>query len=188
VLLLIRDPADVAVSQFFHWQHRMSPRKRELNEFPARGEDISIFAFVVEFLPTVIEFMNNWAEALPRVKHLFVVCYEDMRLQPERALTRILEFIGTRGSDEQIRDAVAFASYENMRKLEEEGVFKSKQLVPGDKENPNSYKVRRARVGGYRDHFNDRELAAIDKLVRSGLSPHYMAMAERARLSLTNPA
>jgi hypothetical protein len=47
--------------------------------------------------------------------------------------------------------------------------------------------VRRAKVGGYQDYFNDSELTAIDELVRSGLSPHYMAMEERAQRLLTSP-
>ena len=188
VLLLIRDPTDVAVSQFFQWKYRMSPKKIALNEFPARGENVTIFAFVVAVLPMIIEFINNWATELPRVKQLFVVRYEDMRSQPERALMRMLEFIGTPGSDDQIRDAIDFSSYENMRKLEEERVFKSKKLVPGDKGNPDSYKVRRGKVGGYRDYFNDRELATVEELVRSRLSPHYMAMEEKARLSIISPA
>ena len=117
-----------------------------------------------------------------------MVRYEDMRLQPERALMRILEFFRTSGSDNQIRDAIAFASYENMRKRAEERGFKSKKLVPSDRGNPDSYKVRRANVGGYRDYFDDRELATIDELVRSRLSSHYIAMMEKARLSLMNPA
>ena len=187
VLLMIRNPADVAVSQFFQWKHRMSPRKIELNKLPARGEDVPIFEFVVAVLPTVIEFMNIWARAIPQMTNILVVRYEDMRLQPELAMMRILEFIGTPGSDDQIRDAVAFSSYENMRKLEEENLFGKKWLVPGDKGNPNSYKVRRAKVGGYRDYFNERELLAIDELVRSGLSPYYMAMEERARLLRMSP-
>ena len=181
VLLMIRNPADVAVSQYFQWQHRMSPRKIELNNLPARGEDVPIFEFVMEVLPTVIEFMNIWARAIPQLTNILVVRYEDMRLQPELAMTHILEFIETPGSDDQIRDAVAFSSYENMKKLEEENAFGNKWLVPGDKGNPNSYKVRRGKVGGYRDYFNDRELTAIDELVRSGLSPHYMAMEEKAQ-------
>jgi hypothetical protein len=187
VLLLIRNPADVAVSQFFQWKHRMSLRKIELNKLPARGEDISIFEFVVKVLPTIIEFLNNWAKETPRLKNILVVRYEDMRLRPEVAMKRILEFIGTPGSDDQIRDAVAFASYENMRKLEEEEGFRSKRLVPGDRGNPDSYKVRRAKVGGYRDYFNDRELTVIDDLVRSGLSPHYIDMEERAQRLLMDP-
>ena len=188
VLLLIRNPADVAVSQFFQWKYRMSLRKIELNNLPARGEKVTIFEFVVAVLPKIIEFMNTWANEIPRMKNILVVRYEDMRLHPEEAMTRILEFIGTPGSEDQIRDAVAFASYENMRKLEGEGVFAGKRLAPSDSGNPNSYKVRRAKVGGYRDYFNDRELTVIDEIIRSGLSPHYIATEERARLLLMSPA
>jgi len=165
----------------------MSPRKIEINKLPTRGEDVPIFEFVMEVLPTVIEFMNIWARAIPQMTNILVVRYEDMRLQPELAMTRILEFIGTPGSDDQIRDAVAFSSYENMKKLEEENAFGDKSLVPGDKGNPNSYKVRRGKVGGYRDYFNDRELTTIDELVRTGLSPHYMVMEERAQRLLMSP-
>jgi alcohol sulfotransferase len=74
-----------------------------------------------------------------------------------------------------------------MKKLEEENLFGNKRLVPGDKGTPNSYKVRRGKVGGYRDYFNERELTTIDELVRSGLSPYYMAMEERARLLRMSP-
>jgi hypothetical protein len=35
-------------------------------------------------------------------------------------------------------------------------------MMPRDKDNPDSYKVRRAKVGGYRDYFTDEEVAAID--------------------------
>ena len=36
-------------------------------------------------------------------------------------------------------------------------------MMPRVKDNPDSYKVRRAKVGGYRDYFNDEEVAAIDR-------------------------
>ena len=48
-------------------------------------------------------------------------------------------------------------------------------MMPRDKDNPNSYKVRRAKVGGYRDYFTDEEVAVIDRLVADTLDPlfHY---------------
>jgi alcohol sulfotransferase len=39
------------------------------------------------------------------------------------------------------------------------------RLRPGDRANPDSYKVRRAKVGGWRDYFDDRESAAIDAML-----------------------
>jgi hypothetical protein len=44
-------------------------------------------------------------------------------------------------------------------------------MMPRDKDNPNSYKVRRAKVGGYRDYFTDEEVAAIDQRLAETLHP-----------------
>jgi hypothetical protein len=44
-------------------------------------------------------------------------------------------------------------------------------MVPGDKDNPDSYKVRRAKVGGYRDYFDDDQVQQIDSYIRSNLDP-----------------
>ena len=71
-----------------------------------------------------------------------------------------------------IAGAVEYSSVENMRKLEERNVFwlAGGRMKPGKKGDPNSYKVRRAKVGGYKDYFDETETAEIDRLVQSGLS------------------
>jgi alcohol sulfotransferase len=46
-------------------------------------------------------------------------------------------------------------------------------MVAGDSNNPDSFKVRRAKVGGYRDYFDDDQLFEIDRFVRDSLSPIY---------------
>ncbi len=48
VVLLVRHPADVAVSQFYQWQYRMKPNKVGLNRYPERGQDLPIFDFVTQ--------------------------------------------------------------------------------------------------------------------------------------------
>ena len=52
-----------------------------------------------------------------------MVRYEDMRADPAAALARVLAFLGTPGSDEQIAGAVAYAAYDNMKQLEQKKVF-----------------------------------------------------------------
>src|SRR5262249_2936615 len=42
VVLLVRHPADVAVSQYHQWKFRMRPGKKRLNKYPEHGADISI--------------------------------------------------------------------------------------------------------------------------------------------------
>ncbi|MEA2080777.1 MAG: hypothetical protein U9P00_13170 [Pseudomonadota bacterium] len=44
--MLVRDPRDVAVSQFFQWKYRMRSHKILLNQYPAHGEDVTTFDFV----------------------------------------------------------------------------------------------------------------------------------------------
>ena len=86
-----------------------------------------------------------------------------------------MDFIGTPGSEEELRGAVDFASIENMKKMEEGKVFRQagSRMKPGDKNNPQSFKVRRAKVGGYRDYFEDAEIETLDAMVRDRLSPYY---------------
>ncbi len=178
IVLLVRDPRDVAVSQFFQWKYRMRPSKKLLNDYPPDGEDISLFDFVMNpacGAPKIVRYFNGWEEAIPELKEVLVIRYEDMRAHPDKSLARILEFIGTPGTPEQIREAVEFAAYENMKKLEEKKTFKSSgaRVIPGNLQNPNSYKVRRAKVGGYRDYFEDDQIAEIDSMVNDTLSPAF---------------
>ena len=62
-----------------------------------------------------------------------------------------------------------------MKKLEQNKVFwlGGGRVLPGDRNNPDAYKVRRGKVGGYRDYFDDDQIAAIDHLLDSGLHASY---------------
>jgi hypothetical protein len=177
ILMLVRDPRDIAVSQYFQWKYRMRPVKRMLNDYPER-DDVSIYDFMMNpqaGLPKIIDFLETWQRELPNVRQSMVLRYEDMRADPETALRRALSFLGTPGTDDHIREAAAYASYDNMKKLEQEQVFRlsGTRLAPGDQANPQSYKVRRAKVGGWRDYFDDEQVAAIDALLASRPSPPF---------------
>jgi hypothetical protein len=49
-----------------------------------------------------------------------------------------------------------------MRHYEEQQRFGSKTLQPGDYSDPDSYKVRRGKIGGYRDYLSAADLEYID--------------------------
>jgi len=174
VVLLVRRPQDVAVSQFFQWKHRMRPGKMAMNRYPPAGSDISIYDFIMNpdcGIPRIIDFLNLWARELPSIDHLLLVRYEDMRVQPEKELRRIVEFLDMDPDDERIRETVEFSSVENLRKLEQQNYFRHGSRVKAkDSSNPDSFKVRRAKVGGYRDYFDDEQVTAIDELVNTRLS------------------
>jgi len=176
VVLLVRRPQDVAVSQFFQWKYRMRPHKIPLNRYPPQDADIDMLDFVMNEdvgLPRIVSFLNAWARELPKIKNLLVVRYEDLRANPEQELTRMLEFLGENPKPGQVTETVEFGSVENLRKLESQDYFwrSGSRLTPRDKADPNSYKVRRAKVGGYRDYFEDAQLEQIDAYVNANLSP-----------------
>ena len=84
----------------------------------------------------------------------------------------VVKFIGTPGTAEQIRGAVEFASVENMRAMETKGTFwkSGSRMVAKDASNPDSFKVRKAKVGGYRDYFDDAQVLEMQALVKRELA------------------
>ena len=178
VVLMVRDPADVAVSQYFQWKFRMTSRKKTINNYPAPGEDVPLYDFVMRpewGLQKVIDFMNGWGREFDQIPNLMVVRYEDLRAAPEEMLRRVLDFVGTPATVDEAREAVQFASIDNMRALEQKRVFwlSGRRMLAKDRSNPNTYKVRRAKVGGYRDDFTPEQLATIDALIADTLLPVY---------------
>jgi hypothetical protein len=174
VVLLIRNPLDVAVSQFFQWKYRMRPGKKALNQYPEHGSDIEIYDFLMDpdaGLTKIIDYLNLWASEAGKIKDLLIVRYEDMRSNTGEVLEKIVTFLGTPGDQEQIQEAVRFASVENMRNMETKRTFwlSGSRMVAKDKSNPNSFKVRKAKVGGYRDYFDDRQIQTLNQLVADRL-------------------
>lgn len=183
-LLLVRDPRDVSVSSFF---------QRLRNEGCSPAHLPPIFNFVVHGkLPRVIVFLQRWAAQLDAVEQALVVRYEDLRVEPEKELARIMSFLDRREPDaEEVRAAVEFAAFENLRQKEASGFFNTSRLQPGDAANPDSFKVRRGKVGGYRDYFDDAQLVEIEAMIaqarldRFGYRPNPLpagALAERRQV------
>ena len=97
VILLVRRPQDVAVSQYFQWKYRMPARKKGLNQYPAHGEDLSLYDFVLDprvGLQGIVDFMNGWADELPNLRDHLVLRYEDMHADPAGNLRRMVDLPG----------------------------------------------------------------------------------------------
>jgi hypothetical protein len=185
-VLLVRNPIDVAVSQFFQWKYRMRPEKKAMNKYPEHEAAISVYDFVKDEnqgLSHIIEFMNNWARELPKIEQLLVVRYEDLRASPEREMGRIVEFLGMQANAEYLRDTAEFASVENLRKKEQENYFwrSGSRVQAKDVNDPNTFKVRKAKVGGYRDYFDDDQVAELEAMVDSRLLPAFGYTAAEGR-------
>jgi hypothetical protein len=178
IVLLVRDPRDIAVSAYFQWKFRTDKQKRALHSSFFESRDLSVFDFTMHpkgSLQKNIERMNSWNKALPHLDDMLVVRYEDLRAEPEDWLERIAHFTGYTACRGEIEDAVEYASLENMKKMEHGGSFgtRSRRFSSGEQASSDAYKVRRGKVGGYRDYFTDEQLVEIDNLVNSSLTPEY---------------
>ena len=102
-----------------------------------------------------------------------VVRYEDLRVETARELGRILDFVGTPGDAKAVQDAVDFAAFERMRARESSTeIVGAGGRLTADTNNPDSFKTRRAKVGGY-DDVSEAEAAEIDAYLAEHLDPMY---------------
>lgn len=176
VVLLVRDPRDGAVSMYFQWKYRTAKSKKFF--FNHGDREFSVEEFVLGApghrgtIHRRINILNRWGQATERLSEMLVVRYEDLRRDPAEWLARVLAFVGTPGTAEEIEDAVTFASFENMRAREvaaDSGV--PNRLRPGQSNVAESFKTRRGRVGGFRDYFDRKKLRRLDAIVTSRLDP-----------------
>ena len=150
-----------------------------INNYPPRDSDTSIFDFVTGdnggSIQAIADYMNLWARESARVEAFHLLRYEDLRADPHRELRRLLDFMQVEASEDQVAQAVEYSSYENMKKMESRQQFRlaGGRMMPRDKDNPDSYKVRRAKVGGYRDYFSDEEVGVIDRQLADILDPFF---------------
>ncbi len=180
VVFLARHPCDIAVSWYHQFTKRQSRHKQELINaelsHPVDRETVGMWEFVRNSeigLLHLIEFLNGWERRLNDHPNALTIRYEDLRNQPHETVRAVLDTVGERFSDEEIEDAVQFGSFDHLRALESKGHFKQGGLTLRNVNDPNSFKVRRAKIGGYVGDFTPEQVAELDELVAKHLSPRF---------------
>jgi len=195
VVFLARNPLDIAVSWYFQFTKRQSDHKQELINAelsaPVDRRAAEMWTMVRHSeigLPSLIAFLNYWDAALQHLDHTLLTTYEALRADPGTVLGQITGLMGDRFSDAEIADAVDFAAYDNLRRMEGAGFFRSGGLTLRNADDPESFKVRRAKVGGYRDYFDAAQAAELEALVARDLSPRLKALLGLDHLTDSAPA
>jgi hypothetical protein len=176
VLFLVRDPRDVAVSFYFHVCNRASERELSRKGIAAEARSLSLYQFVTHEelgIPRIISHFNRWHEEMQAMPSTLVVHYEQMRAEPLITLGKIMPFIDRPFNEDELQQAVDFASFDSLSRKEKDGFFTSGRMRPTNPNDAGSFKVRRGRVGGYTDYFTEQENAFIDAMVREQLHPFY---------------
>lgn len=167
VVLLLRHPLDVLVSQYMQerFRNKTTPFAGSLQEFiehPVFG------------IGKLIKFYRLWADAFNDVPDLHIWRYEDARRKPVDSFVELLTFLGEVVRAHAIDEAVDYASFENLSAIERSGkrdiVYKSSGLyvfgseVGGDS---NAMHVRKGKVGGYKEELSPEMAAQLEARVRS---------------------
>ena len=131
VLFLARNPIEIAVS----WDHQFTKRQsRAKQELINHWIDNPIDKHTVQKweyerhsdigLPALIEYQNTWARNVQDLEHGMLAKYEQLRAEPVPTLHSITQLMGEDFSEEEIRAAVEWGSFDNLQKLETIGTFR----------------------------------------------------------------
>jgi len=143
-------------------EHPIDRRTVEMWDF-VRHSDIG--------LPFLIDYLNAWVRNIEELPRGMLLKYEELRAAPVPALHRVTRLMGETFAEEEVRRAVEWGSFENLQRLETAGTFRQGGMKLVDAGDPSTYKVRRGRVGGYREDFNPERVAELEALVRENIAP-----------------
>jgi hypothetical protein len=159
ILVMVRDPRDTAVSGYFQTQKRHGIDVGSMSDF-LRDERHGIEKIAV--------FNLQWLDALASLPHVALVTYEALSADPVAVLAGISAFLGAAPPPETLTAIAEARSFRKMRVLEASGELAMRYgaiLKPRDPDDPESFKVRRGKVGGFTDYLSEADIAYCDRLL-----------------------
>ena len=166
VLFLHRDPRDTVVSGYYQKIFRRDGYSGSMSDFirdPRHG------------IEKVLRYNEMWIALARTRSQMMVESYENLQADTEGSLGRIVAFFGKPVDSVRIRDIVEANRFDKMQAREREGEYArtyGKILAPSNPMEPDSFKVRKGKVGGYREELTPEDIAYCDAAIanfRSGL-------------------
>lgn len=177
IIFLVRDPRDVIVSSYFEMKKRgyMFGDNPYETRRPVFEGDLSGFIKRRNGgFDTILKYYNIWADNRYIPKNFLLVRYEDIKVSPHQELRKIMDFLGLKAiQDAAINEAVNFASFENMQRMEAEGNFSTGILRPGDQADKDSFKTRKGKVRGFVDYLNQDQIEFLNRKMGDQLSEYF---------------
>jgi len=158
LIFMVRDPRDVVVSMYFQ-------RTRRDENFSGSVSDF-VFGRVGGF-ETLLYFYKSWMESLPDISESLLVKYEDMKISPQQELSSVLSFMGFDPDPELVQAAVQASSFDQMKKKEANNEYGRAWLAAGNLDDKESFKVRKGKVGGYRDYLSRSEINRMNTMLEN---------------------
>lgn len=159
-VLLVRDPRDLMVSLYFQLTRRSGDFSGTLSELLVDNR------FGVE---KVVQTMNAWYREWQAMDNFLLVRYEDAKADDAATFRRILEFLHVKLDDAVFQQSLGYSKFDNMKQIEKNGGLErdiasaigAVALAPGRADDPESYKVRKGKVGNYKEYMRDADLVVV---------------------------
>jgi hypothetical protein len=162
IILLVRDPRDAFVSHYVQLTRPTAeaPGKLKMKKVSEMLRDRLLG------IEQIVRTMNDWLIEFGDRPNVTLVRYEDLRSRPAEHFGCVLAAIGEqRVSQKHLDAALRFSEFNNMKKMEAAGAFDSKILQPRDFQDPESFNVRRGRIGGYADYLGASDIEYANKAI-----------------------
>jgi hypothetical protein len=167
VIFLVRDPRDTLISFYFQ-----ATKRRDF----FTGSPSEFLHHQIGALDTIIAYYNSWAANRHVPREFCLVRYEDLHRDPVGELERVLHTIGHVPARSCLEHATRYARFDNMRALERSGKLGASdrdRLKPADINDPESFKARKGKVGGFREYLSEADIGYLNDRIASRLSPFY---------------
>lgn len=157
VIYIVRDPRDVAVSNY-HWELKL----RSVREgYPI--EDFVPRWMEPQFWPRIGSWgdhVTSWLSTRQGKDGFLLLRYEDLKGDPQGALARVGSFLGFEPTSDRLNRAIELSSADNMRKMEraESSKWVATTLTRQDKPF-----VRDAKSGNWKTVLPEKTVAYIEK-------------------------
>lgn len=159
VIFLVRDPRDTAVSGFFQVQKRHKIQVGSFSDF-IRSDFHGI--------DKIIKFNMGWFAIMPKMASIRYLQYEDVHRDTVKSMSDILNFLDQPIEIGRVTEIAGNRTFDKMRSSEEKGDLGAQYgevLRPGDNNDPESFKVRRGKIGGFREYLSNEDIAYCDELL-----------------------
>jgi len=160
VVFLHRNPGDVVVS--YYAEKATSVRSGEVY-----GGTISEFIRDPELgIRAILAFNTSWRRQLPEFAAHLVISYEDLHDDIPLYARRIVDFLGFEYEPEELLEAIAYADFGNMQKIERGEGTNYLEHYKG------SYgksvgRVRKGKVDAFRSELSADDVAYIEEMMRA---------------------
>ena len=156
VIYVVRDPRDVAVSNY-HWEMKLRSVREgyPIEEFVPRWMEPQFWLRIGSWS----EHVQSWMSTRQDNKNFLLLRYEDLKQDPQRELTRVAHFLGVAATTERLNRAVDLSSAAHMRKLES---TQGKKWVATTRTRQDKPFVRDATSGGWRAVLPEKTVAYME--------------------------